>query len=78
LLEEQKRKLLAKEQKRKLLIKAKKQKLKKKRKRNYYDPPLKWMLSYPINGGNSYHRVFKPRHTKIGERIEQELNESLE
>jgi hypothetical protein len=74
LIKEQKRKLLTNEQKQKL----KEKKLKKKKnKRNRYYPPPKWMLSYPING-NSYHRVFKPRYRKIGERVEQEFNESLE
>ena len=35
--------------------------------------PPKWILLYTNNSidGNPYQRVFKPRHTKIGERIEQ-------
>ena len=35
--------------------------------------PPKWLLLYTNNNidGNPYQRVFKPRHTKVGERIEQ-------
>ncbi len=66
---------------RKLLEKEQKQKLREERlkrqneKRNSVDS--KWSALYE-NNGNPYNRVFEPRRTKIGERIEQELKESLE
>jgi 5-formaminoimidazole-4-carboxamide-1-beta-D-ribofuranosyl 5'-monophosphate synthetase len=62
------------------LEKEQKQKLREERlkrqneKRNSADS--RWTAIYE-NNGNPYHRVFQPRYTKIGERIEEELKESL-
>ncbi|CAF1057849.1 unnamed protein product [Adineta steineri] len=36
--------------------------------------PTKWALYYKdIGNSNPYQRIFKPRHTKVGERIQQNL-----